>query len=168
MRKAIRKQLGYVHRDLHIIEMQIADTPLTTLRRKQYRKLWVISELYLQQREMFEQKKHAVPDRIVSIDQPHVRPIVRGKAGASVEFGAKIAASVVEGYARIETMQWDNFNEARTLQASVEAYKQQYGYYPEAVLADKVYRNRENLKFCKDHGIRLSGPKLGRPPKESY
>ncbi|AET66808.1 transposase family protein [Desulfosporosinus orientis DSM 765] len=35
--------------------------------------------------------------------------------------------------------------------------------YPEAVLADKIYRNRKNLAYCKKHNIRLSGPKLGRP-----
>ena len=34
-----------------------------------------------------------------------------------------------------------------------------------AVLADKIYRNRENLRFCKERGIRLSGPALGRPKK---
>jgi hypothetical protein len=34
------------------------------------------------------------------------------------------------------------------------------------VNADKIYRNRKNRKFCKRHGIRLSGPVLGRPPKE--
>lgn len=37
-------------------------------------------------------------DRIVSINQPHIRPIVRGKAGKPVEFGAKISASCVDGY----------------------------------------------------------------------
>ena len=95
-----------------------------------------------------------------------MRPIVRGKAGANVEFGAKIAASLVEGYVWIETAQWDSFNEATTLQASVEAYKQRFGYYPEVILADKIYRNRENLNYCKEHGIRLSGPKLGRPSKD--
>lgn len=63
-------------------------------------------------------------------------------------------------------MQWNNFNEAKTLQASIESYKQRFGYYPEAVLADKLYRNRENIRYCKERGIRLSGPKLGRPPKE--
>lgn len=115
---------------------------------------------------MFNHKKHAIEDRIVSIDQPHVRPMVRGKAGSQVEFGAKIAASVVDGYSRIEHMQWDSFNEAKTLQESVESYKKRYGYYPEAILADKLYRNRENLRYCKDLGIRLSGPRLGRPPKD--
>lgn len=34
------------------------------------------------------------------------------------------------------------------------------------VLADKIYRNRDNLNFCKEHGIRLSGPALGRPKKD--
>ena len=31
--------------------------------------------------------------RIVSLNQPHIRPIVRGKAGKAVEFGAKLSAS---------------------------------------------------------------------------
>ena len=104
--------------------------------------------------------------RNTRLDQPHVRPIVRGKAGAQVEFGAKIAASLVDGYTLIESMQWDNFNEAKTLQASIQSYKQRFGYYPEAILADKLYRNRKNIRYCKERGIRLSGPKLGRPPKE--
>lgn len=115
IRKAIRIQLSYVHRNLSIIATQAADTALTKLSHRQLRRLLVISELYRQQREMFEQRKHVIEDRIVSIDQPHVRPIVRGKAGASVEFGAKIAASLVSDYAHIESMNWDNFNEAKTL-----------------------------------------------------
>lgn len=166
IRKAVRKQLSFVKRDLQIIEEQMVETPLTQLSRRQYRRLLVIRELYRQQREMFDSKKHAISDRIVSIDQPHVRPMVRGKAGSQVEFGAKIAASVVDGYARVESMQWDSFNEAKTLQDSVESYKQRHGVYPEAILADKLYRNRENLRYCKELGIRLSGPRLGRPPKD--
>ncbi|SDK00658.1 IS5 family transposase, partial [Paenibacillus naphthalenovorans] len=166
IRKAVKKQLGYVGRDLRIIEGLMVHTPLTVLSKRQYRQLLVISELYRQQREMMKNKAHTIPDRIVSIEQPHVRPIVRGKAGANVEFGAKIATSLVNGYTWIETVQWDNFNEATTLQASVEAYKQRFGYYPAVILADKIYRNRENLNYCKERGIRLSGPKLGRPSKE--
>ncbi|SDJ99597.1 Transposase domain [Paenibacillus naphthalenovorans] len=166
IRKAIKKQLGYVGRNLRIIEALVKYTPLTELSKRHYRQLLIISELYRQQREMMEKKTHIVADRIVSIEQPHVRPMVRGKAGANVEFGAKIAASLVDGYAWIETAQWDSFNEATTLQASVEAYKQRFGYYPAVILADKIYRNRDNLNYCKTLGIRLSGPKLGRPSKE--
>ncbi|MGG2201707.1 transposase, partial [Paenibacillus validus] len=107
-----------------------------------------------------------VEDRIVSLSQPHVRPIVRGKVNAPVEFGAKLAISLVDGYARMEQLSWDNFNESITLKSAVEAYVERHGCYPEAILADQIYRNRENLRYCKEHGIRLSGPSLGRPKKE--
>lgn len=167
IRNALKKQLGYVGRDLRIIEELVKHSSLSVLQKAAYRRLLVIQELYRQQREMIDKGVHRVGHRIVSIDQPHVRPIVRGKAGAQVEFGAKVAASVVGGYAWIETMDWEPFNESLTLQDSVEAYKERFGMYPAVVLADKIYRNRENLKYCKGLGIRLSGPALGRPTAES-
>jgi hypothetical protein len=34
------------------------------------------------------------------------------------------------------------------------------------VHADSIYRSRDNIKYCKKYGIRLSGPPLGRPPKQ--
>jgi IS5 family transposase len=49
---------------------------------------------------------------------------------------------------------------------SVENFRQRFGFYPEELFADKIYRNRENLQFCKLHGIRFSGPPLGRPTKD--
>ncbi|KYP79928.1 IS5 family transposase [Ferroacidibacillus organovorans] len=165
IRKAIGRQLRYVARDLRFIEQLGQHTPLTALSKKQYRDLLVIHELHRQQREMYRSRSHRVDDRIVSIAQPDVRPIVRGKAKANVEFGAKVAISVVDGYAMMERTSWDSFNEGTTLIESVERYVERFGCYPEAILADKIYRTRENLRYCKEHGIRLSGPKLGRPPK---
>ncbi|BFH14406.1 IS5 family transposase [Paenibacillus melissococcoides] len=167
IRKAVGKQLRYVSRNLRIIEMLAAKSSLNQLGSQQYRQLLVISELYRQQQEMYDKRTHSVEDRIVSLSQPHVRPIVRGKVNAPVEFGAKLAISLVDGYARMEKLSWDNFNESMTLKASVESFVQRYGCYPEAILADQIYRNRENLRYCKEHGIRLSGPNLGRPKKEA-
>lgn len=167
IRKAIGKQLRYVSRNLRIIEMLAAKSSLNQLSPCQYRQLLVISELYRQQQEMYDKRTHSVEDRIVSLSQPHVRPIVRGKVNAPVEFGAKLAISLVDGYARMEKLSWDNFNESITLKDAVDAYVQRYGCYPEAILADQIYRNRENLCYCKEHGIRLSGPSLGRPKKEA-
>ena len=46
-----------------------------------------------------------------------------------------------------------------------ERFREREGHYPSRILADKIYRNRENLSYCKQHGIRLSGPALGRPGK---
>ena len=103
--------------------------------------------------------------RIVSLHQPHVHPIVCGKAGRETEFGAKLTASLENGYTRIERLSWEAYNESSDLQSLCERYKERHGHYPEAVLADKLFRNRENLRYCAEHGIRLSGPKLGRPTK---
>ncbi|MBN2981764.1 IS5 family transposase [Cohnella algarum] len=163
MRKAIGKQLRFVSRDLRIIAELASTGGLTRLPRRMYKELLVIQELVRQQQAMYDKRTHSVPDRIVSIAQPHVRPIVRGKARANVEFGAKLAISVVNGYAFWEQLSWDSFNEGQTLQAAVERYRARFGYYPKAVLADQIYRTRDNLRFCKEKGIRLSGPQLGRP-----
>jgi hypothetical protein len=165
IRKAIGKQLGYIRRDLAAIEKLVEIVGLGALSKRQLRNLWVINELYRQQEIMYKTKEHSIEDRIVSISQPHVRSIVRGKAGADTEFGAKVAISLADGYSYIEKISWDNFNEGITLIESVERFKERFGYYPKVVLADKIYRNRDNLKYCKKHGIRLSGPRLGRPPK---
>jgi transposase, IS5 family len=162
IRKAIKRQLGYMRRDLAAIDV-CGTNALST---KTQQQLAVIRRLYEQQKQMYENKTHQVPDRIVSIHQPWVRPIVRGKATADVEFGAKVSVSVVDGYVRIERLRWDAYNESTTLQDTVESYKKQTGFYPQRILADKIYRTRDNLQYCAKHHIRMSGPKLGRPPKD--
>ncbi len=107
---------------------------------------------------------HYVPGRIVSISQPWLRPIVRGKATAPVEFSAKFDLSLdTEGYGRIERISFDPYNEGATLQEAVERFRERTGHYPERVLANQIYQTRDNRRYCKGHGIRLSGPRLGRP-----
>jgi hypothetical protein len=113
---------------------------------------------------LFKNNKHSIEDRIVSLSQPHIRPIVRGKAGKTVEFGAKLSASCFEGYAILDLISWNNFNESGNFKAQVEAYRDFTGSYPESVHVDKIYRTRENRAWCKERGIRISGPPLGRPP----
>ena len=167
IRTAVGQQLRYVRRDLQSIQGLLKETgSLEALSSRQYKNLLVVSEIYRQQREMYEGRHHRVEDRIVSLSQPHVRPIVRGKASSGVEFGAKIAVSKVNGCCRIETLSWDNFNEGTRLTEAVQRYKERFGCYPKVILADKLYRNRENLHYCKTHGIRLSGPQLGRPKRD--
>jgi hypothetical protein len=167
IRKIIRKQLSYVKRDLRYVDSMLEKTGKATLSKRQTKWLETIRALYQQQETMYQSRTHRVDDRIVSISQPHVRPIVRGKKAADVEFGAKVSISVVNGYAFVDKIGWDNYSEAGLLQDAVENYKKRYGYYPEAVLGDKLYRNRTNLQFCKALGIRLPGPRLGRPPKDA-
>jgi len=118
-----------------------------------------------QQLEMFENNSQRVDDRIVSISQPHVRPIKRGKAGRETEFGAKLSLSVVDGFSFVDRLSWDSYNESLDLVEQIKRYQRRFGFYPESVHVDKIYRTRSNRAFCKTHGIRMSGPPLGRPPK---
>ena len=163
LRKAIRKQLGYLGRDLRILEKQVESRGLEALTPAQRERLAVLHLLYEQQQEMYNGRKHSVENRVVSLAQPHVRPIVRGKAGASVEFGAKLTISLVDGHAAVERLSWDSYNESGALIPAAEAYRARYGHYPEAILADRIFATRENRAYCSARGIRLSGPPLGRP-----
>ena len=128
-------------------------------------RLLVIPKVYLQQKEMYESGTHRCENRIVSLQQPHIRPIVRGKRPDPTEFGQKLHLSVVNGYTFIEQTCWNNFNEGNDLPAVIENYFRRYGCYPTAVLADKLYQTRNNRNYCKARGIRLSGPALGRKSK---
>jgi transposase, IS5 family len=166
IRKGIGKQLRYIKRDLKIIKTLSSKSPLSLLSNRQYRNLLVCHEVYRQQLEMYRNRTHKTEDRIVSLHMPFVRPIVRGKASASVEFGAKVAISTVNGFSFLEHLSFDAFNEGNTLITTVSNYHRRFGFYPKAVIADKIYRNRKNISFCKSLGIRLSGPPLGRPAKD--
>lgn len=164
LQKGIKQQLQYGKRNLRYVEQMLNEIPsgLEVLSCRQVKLLETIRTVIQQQETMYKTKCHYTQDRIVNLYQDHVRPIVRGKASAKVEFGAKVAISLEKGFCRIERLSWDAFNEAETLIESVERYKSRNGCYPEAVLADRIYRNRGNLAYCKKHNIRLSGPKLGR------
>ena len=166
-RQAIKKQLGYVRRNLcHIDGLVNAGASLSALSRYRYRTLLVVSEMFRQQQWMYQQRNQRIDHRIVSLSQPHVRPIVRGKAGTPVEFGAKFSVSCNDGFVFLDHLSWDNFNESGDLQQQANAYKARCGYYPETIYADQIYRTRANRKWCNERNIRLMGPPLGRPTEE--
>ena len=77
---------------------------------------------------MYDNRTHSVPDRIVSVSQPFVRPIVRGKAGKPVEFGAKLDISVVDGWTRLECCSFDAYNEAGNLREMAERLRAREGH----------------------------------------
>jgi len=169
IRKFIRKQLGYVKRNIAYIEellnpLELQRTKATLgmfpdmkdpypamlpLSKRDQKIYWVIQHMYKQQQYMYDNKTHSVKNRIVNIYQPYVRPIPRGKDKASTEFGAKISASEVDGMSRVEHISWDNFNESVDLPLQAEIYKTTFGHYPELLLADQIYLNRNNRKCSK-------------------
>ena len=163
IRKAIKQQLQYLKRNISCILKMLEHYNRIPLHKKQYKYLLVIQTLYDQQKFMYDKKVHSVEDRIVSIHQPHVRPIVRGKTNANVEFGSKIQVSLVKGIAFLDELSWDAFNEGAHLKKSVEKYKTRFGFYPKEVLTDKIYCTRENRKWLNQRNIKLRAKPLGRP-----
>lgn len=165
LRQGLGKQLRYLRRNLCIIAGMAQAGLLVLLPPTRYRQLLIIQELYRQQLWMYTHRCHRIADRLVSLSQPHVRPIVRGKAGHPVEFGAKISVRLVDGMSFVDRISWDAYNESVDLVQQIEAYHRRFGQYPASVHADHIYRTRENRQYCHSKGIRLSGPPLGRPRK---
>jgi hypothetical protein len=135
---------------------------LSALGSQLFRKLLVASEVHRQQQEMYDSDSRRIDDRIVNLSKPHVRPIVRGKAGKKTEFGAKISISDDNGFVNVDRISWDNYNEANDLIACAKKYKEDRGCYPARICADSIYMTSDNKKFCTANHIRLSG----RPRKK--
>jgi hypothetical protein len=167
LRRGLKQQLPYLRRNLGHIEPLLTalpkGTPLPLPRWLLYR-YWVIPPVYEQQWEMYCNKTPRCNRRIVSISQPYVRPMVRGKQDKPVEFGAKLSVSLTgDGLAHVDHLRWDAFHEGLDLVAQVEAYLERYGHFPERVLADPLYGTRANRDYLKQRGIRFAGKPLGRP-----
>jgi len=163
IRRAIRKQLGFVKRNIKNTHKLLSHYKAIPFNAKQYKYFLVIQTLYDQQAQMYKEKIHSIEHRIVSIHQPHVRPIVRGKTNAHVEFGAKIQVSLMNGFAFLEEFSWEAYNEGTRLLKTIEQYKVRSGHYPKEVLVDKIYCNRTNRAKLKELGIALIAKPLGRP-----
>jgi len=163
IRKALRTQLGFLRRNINSIHKLLDAYSTIPLKPKEYKYLLVIQTLYDQQLQMFKTKTHSIEHRIVSIHQPHVRPIVRGKSQAKVEFGAKIHVSIIDGISFLDELSWDAFNEGSHMMNYVEQYHKRFGCYPRELLADQIYCTRENRAALKEKGIKLLAKPLGRP-----
>ena len=122
IRSALRRQLGYVKRDLGYLEQFMSDGYAMT--GKDIGLYLTIIRLYEQQQYMYDNRVHSVEHRIVSISQPWLRPIVRGKVKAPVEFGAKFDLSLdSEGYGRIEKISFEAYNESTCLIEAIDRKK---------------------------------------------
>jgi len=166
IRATVRKQLGFLRRNLNFIESMLEEGG--ELNERKMLLLNTIRTLYEQQQQMYQSRTHTVEDRIVSLSQPHIRPIQRGKAKARTEFGAKIAVSIANGYTFVDHMSYDNFNEGTLLEKAIERYKARFGMLPARILGDTIYRNQNNRALCKELKIHLSGLPLGRRNAKKY
>lgn len=167
IRKAIGKQLSYLRQNLRSIDNLLDTYQDFPLDAGEYKYLLVINTVYQQQKQMYDSRTHQIDHRIVSIHQPHVRPMVRGKSHAKVEFGSKIHLSMIDGFSFLDEISWEAFNEGSHMMDYIENFKCHFGCYPREVLADQIYCTRANRKSLKLLGIKLIAKPLGRPPAVS-
>lgn len=165
---AKRILLYYLNRDIQtFVKLISASTErFDFFMRKERNIVGSIIKMYHQQMEMLQEGTNQCANRIISIFQPHIRPIVRGKAKAKVEFGAKIGAGIVNGYTFVDHLSWDAYNEESDVELQIRLYKERFGYLPATVLCDKIYMNRANRQLFKEYEINSYCKPLGRPKKE--
>ena len=128
----------------------------------------IITKVYRQQKNHFENDdpRESIPDRIVSISKPYVRPIVRGKEAKNVEFGAKCNNILVDGISFIEKLSFNAFNEGTRLEHCIKMHKRLFKIDAKKIGGDTGYAGTANRNLCKEMGIQTSFVKRGRPAAE--
>lgn len=115
-------------------------------------RLTTIKKVKEQQWQLHFGKQATVPDRIVSLHKPYVRPIVRGKEVKPVEFGAKVNMLLVDGISFIEHLSYDAFNEGTRLQSTIHLQRRYFGACYQ-MGADAIYGTNENRRYCTQNHI---------------
>ena len=157
--------LGKILKEIRKMERGHAEAEVLTA--KERKTIDIVTKVYRQQSNHFESgnPRESIPDRIVSVSKPYVRPIVRGKEVKSVEFGAKCNNIQVDGISFIEKLSFNAFNEGARLRHCVKMHKRLFGVDVKKVGGDTSYAGQENRDFCKEKDIQTSFVKRGRPSK---
>ena len=156
--------LGKILKEIREIERSNENAEnLLTVREKS--DLEIITRMYRQQKNHFRNNdsRESIPNRIVSLSKPHLRPIVRGKEEKSVEFGAKVNNILVDGISFIEKLSFNAFNEGTRLIHCLKMHKRLFGVEAKKVGGDTGYAGTENRDYCKANVIQTSFVKRGRP-----
>ena len=156
--------LGKILKEIREIERGNENAEsLLTVREKS--DLEIITRMYRQQKNHFRNNdsRESIPNRIVSLSKPHLKPIVRGKEVKSVEFGAKVNNILVDGISFIEKLSFNAFNEGTRLVHCLKMHKKLFGVEAKKVGGDTGYAGTENRDYCNANGIQTSFVKRGRP-----
>ena len=156
--------LGKILKEIREIERGNENAEnLLTVREKS--DLEIITRMYRQQKNHFRNNdsRESIPNRIVSLSKPHLRPIVRGKEVKSIEFGAKVNNILVDGISFMEKLPFNAFNEGTRLVHCLKMHNRLFGVEAKKVGGDTGYAGTENRDYCKANGIQTSFVKRGRP-----
>ena len=164
-RKMTRRLLALLDKILGEIRRQMRIHPDEgLLDDKQLDILETVTRVYRQQTNHFKSgdPRESIPNRIVSISKPYVRPIVRGKETKTVEFGAKCNNILIDGISFIEKLSFNAFNEGTRLRHCISLAQKLTGVPVKKIGGDQGYSGNANRTFCKDHKIETSFTQKGR------
>ena len=158
--------LGKILEEIRKMVREHDDEEVLTVREKST--MDIITKVYRQQKNHFNSNdpRESIPDRIVSISKPYVRPIVRGKEVKPVEFGAKCNNILIDGISFIEKLSFNAFNEGTRLEHCIKMHKRLFKVDAKKIGGDTGYAGTANRNLCKELGIQTSFVKRGRPTTE--
>ncbi|RYU93914.1 transposase, partial [Emticicia agri] len=119
-----------------------------------------IKLVYQQQRQRYLHHQAKIPNRIVSLYKPYIRPIVRGKENKPVEFGMKVHKLQVGGISMIEHCSYEAFNEYKRLKLSIIKHKSSFGVCTH-IAADRIYATNENRRYTTKKDIQTNFVRKG-------
>ena len=168
-RRLIRRLVdlqGKILKEIRKMMREHDEEKLLTLREKST--LDIITKVYRQQKNHFNSNnpRESIPERIVSVSKPYVRPIVRGKEVKNVEFGAKCNNILVDGVSFIEKLSFNAFNEGTRLEHCIKMHKRLFKVDAKNIGGDTGYAGTSNRDLSKELGIQTSFIKCGRPSSE--
>ena len=167
-RKMIMRLLALLGKILGEIRRQMRVHPdEELLNAKQLDMLETITRVYRQQKNHFKSSdsRESIPNRIVSVSKPYIRPIVRGKETKTIEFGAKCNNILIDGISFIEKLSFNTFNEGTRLKHCVSPSEKLTGVPVKKIGGDHGYSGNDNRTFCKENKIETSFTLKGRTGK---
>lgn len=158
MRKRLLRLLNkLIHFHMELMEMMGVE--MNDFKPDYRQRYQAILGVHCQQEHLLDGKK--IGDRIVSLDKPYLRPIVRGKEIKRVEFGAKVHMVQIDGMNFIEHISFDAFNESTRLISAVHLVRKYTGKITH-LGADNIYPTNKNRKYCTENGITTCFTRKGK------
>ena len=167
-RKLTRRLIHLLGKILEGIRKMIRGHDEEVLTVREQSTVGIITKVYRQQKKHFNSNnpRESIPDRIVSVSKPYVRPIVRGKEVKNVEFGAKSNNILVDGISFIEKLSFNAFSEGTRLEHCIKMHKRMFKVDAKKIGGDTGYAGASNRNLCKQMGIQTSFVSRGRPSIE--
>lgn len=128
-------------------------------------KFWnTAKDILAQQKDIYQGLP--VQERIVSVHQPHIRPMVRGKYPIEVEFGPKILLNLKNNFLFLEHLSFNNISDSQLLDTALKGYQERFFRHPTQIAADRGFWSKENYQLAENYGIKKIA--LENKGKSSY